>query len=77
MLRALAIPLNRDTSMRCKFAYEVGADGIVVLFKRFGEVYREVLRFDIETGDITDCDASYELKEVGKKLEQVVVDESA
>ena len=46
LLRALAIPLNRGTSMRCKFAYEVGVSGIVVLFKKKGEVYREVLHFD-------------------------------
>lgn len=77
LLRALAIPLNRGTSMRCKFAYEVGVSGIVVLFKKTGEVYREVIHFDSETGDIEDCDTSYELREVGKKLEQVVLDESA
>lgn len=77
LLKALAIPLNRETSMRCKFAYEVGDSGIVVLFKKTGEVYREVLRFDSETGDIEDCDMSYELREVSKKLEQVVLDESA
>lgn len=77
LLKALAIPLNRETSMRCKFAYEIEDSGIVVLFKKTGEVYREVLRFDIETGDIEDCDTSYELQEVGKKLEQVVLDESA
>lgn len=77
LLKALTIPLNRETSMRCKFAYEVGDNGIVVLFKKTGEVYREVLRFDSETGDIEDCDTSYELREVGKKLEQVVLDESA
>lgn len=77
LLKALAIPLNRETSMRCKFAYEIEDSGIVVLFKKTGEVYREVLRFDSETGDIEDCDTSYELQEVGKKLEQVVLDESA
>lgn len=77
LLKALAISLNRETSMRCKFAYEIEDSGIVVLFKKTGEVYREVLRFDIETGDIEDCDTSYELQEVGKKLEQVVLDESA
>lgn len=77
LLRALAIPLNRETAMRCKFAYEVDSSGIVVLFKRFGENYREVLRFDSETGDIVDCVTSYELQEVDKKLEQVVLDESA
>lgn len=77
LLKALAIPLNRDTSMRCKFAYEMKDSGIVVLFKKVGDSYQEVLRFDSEAGDIEDCDTSYELQEFGKKLEQVVLDESA
>lgn len=81
LVGALALELEEMVDKRCRFLYSESESGEITLYQRDGEVYKEVLRFDKETGQLGIVDESYVLtfnsEEQKMEKSEVVLDESA